>query len=436
MSEEENSNEEKEENEENEDKEEEDEDNKEEKEDNEENELNLEDNDEEGEKDDNKEEEKNNDKTKKDSSLNKFRQSKLKPSSEIKINLKSNESNNNFVNKLNVSNHSILTAAFTNNPPPNQIPFIPFNRTPIQLKSNLQIITDINKDMDLLSSKLNRKIIPFKLNGGFTPFKNDFYESNFNQFDKEDFEIKQLINKANDFTNTNYTTFKNNLTYNHNLNNFMRNSKKYKNKYFHTINNYSESSIDSKDLFNAYNNKHFNTLPNFRNNYPKENQKRYFVKNNNNLNLNNIYDGSNLNPYKTINHEDSVYSNEIENEKDYHHNRYYRGRNYFINNNKNRAATYNGRNKINNYLNENDSSRNDKSNSYLKTFDQTRNKPLIYIQPESSNLYQYNRGRKNLSSNSKNYIVNRDNYRNKKKSFYRLNTENDKRAVNILMGNE
>ena len=49
----------------------------------------------------------------------------------------------------------------------------------------------------------------------------------------------------------------------------------------------------------------------------------------------------------------------------------------------------------------------------------------IYIQPESSNLNYRN-----------NYIVDRDNYKKQKKDFYRFNTENSNRAINILMGNE
>ena len=54
-----------------------------------------------------------------------------------------------------------------------------------------------------------------------------------------------------------------------------------------------------------------------------------------------------------------------------------------------------------------------------------KKKPLLYIQPESSNLNYRN-----------NYIVDRDNYKKQKKDFYRFNTENSNRAINILMGNE
>ena len=449
MSEEDNSNEEKEEKEENEDDDEEEDNNKEKEDDsqekenneenNEENEINIEDNGEEGEKPDDKEEEKNKDNTdiKKDSNLNKFLQSKLKPSSEIKIDLKSNE--NNFLNKLNISNHSILTAEFTNSPPThNQIPFIPFNKPFIQVKSNLKIITEINKDMDLLSSKLNKNIFPHKFLGEeFSSFKNNFYENNYNHYDKEDFEIKKLINKVNEFTNTNYTTYNKNSIYNHNANNYnnyIRNSKKLNNQYYHTNNNYNESSYDSKETDNNYNDKYYQTLPNFRNNYQKENKRRYFFKDYNNLNsYHNKHHHSNN--YVNTNSENSLYSNDTEKEREHARSRNMHKRNYFINNKIDRAATYNGKNKIRYYLKNNDINNIDNNDYYLKTYNQTRKRPLIYIQPESSHL-NYNNKRRYHSSNKKNYILNRDNYTNYKKKFYRFNTENDNRAINILIGNE
>ena len=193
MSEEENSNEEKEENEEKEGNDEEKEENDEENEENNEEKENKEENENEEKKDGEKEEENeedNNDK-KKDSNKNKFGESKLKPSSEIKIDLKSNENNNFNINKLNISNHSILTAAFANNSPP--IPFISSHNIPIQLKSNLKIITDINRDMDLLSNKINRHIVPQNFsNNVFPTFQNNLVENNYSYYDKEDYEIKKL----------------------------------------------------------------------------------------------------------------------------------------------------------------------------------------------------------------------------------------------------
>ena len=63
----------------------------------------------------------------------------------------------------------------------------------------------------------------------------------------------------------------------------------------------------------------------------------------------------------------------------------------------------------------------------------------MYIQPESSNFNYKNNQRKYFSTDNNNcnkYLVDRDNYKKNKKLFRRFNTENDNRAINILMGNE
>ena len=364
--------------------------------------------------DDNKKEEKN------DSAINKFLQSKLKPSSEIKLDLKSSESNNHFINKLNLSNHSILTAAFANS---SQIPISPAHKLPIQLKSNLQIITDINNDMDLLSTKLKRNnIYPMRLNNEFNSFKNYNY-------DKEDFEIKKLINQANDMINTNYTTYsnyKNNSTLFNNklhMNNYFHNSYNQKHKYFNTINYNKDFSIDSNEN-NFHGNRNYNTLPNLRNShYPKENSRIYLSKRNDYSH--NIHTHQMKNNYFNPSSENSLYSNDsnvIEN--DYHHSRNYHRKKFF--NNENNFIRRNSKTKY--YLTENG---NNDSNR--------RKKPLMYIQPESSNFNYKNNQRKYFptDNNSCNkYLVDRDNYKKNKKLFRRFNTENDNRAINILMGNE
>ena len=364
--------------------------------------------------DDNKKEEKN------DSAINKFLQSKLKPSSEIKLDLKSSESNNHFINKLNLSNHSILTAAFANS---SQIPISPAHKLPIQLKSNLQIITDINNDMDLLSTKLKRNnIYPMRLNNEFNSFKNYNY-------DKEDFEIKKLINRANDMINTNYTTYsnyKNNSTLFNNklhMNNYFHNSYNPKHKYFNTINYNKDFSIDSNEN-NFHGNRNYNTLPNLRNShYPKENSRIYLSKRN--VYSHNIHTNQMKNNYFNPSSENSLYSNDSNGiENDYHHSRNYHRKKF--SNNENNFIRRNSKTKY--YLTENG---NNDSNR--------RKKPLMYIQPESSNFNYKNNQRKYFSTDNNNcnkYLVDRDNYKKNKKLFRRFNTENDNRAINILMGNE
>ena len=380
------------------------------KEENDNNKINIEDN---TTKEEKKEEKNidNNESSKKDSSMNIFLQSKLKPTSEIKIDLKSNEGNI-FLNKLNVSNQSILTAAFGNIHPP--IPFIPYNSPPIPIKSSLKIITDINREMDLLSSKLNKNISSFKFNKEYTSFNNNFFGNNYynNSYDKENYEIKQLIKKVNELTNTNnYPNYFDKMAYNHNLNN---NSKKYKNKRFHTNNNYSQSSIDSKESNRFYtNNRHYQTLPVFKNNYNNENRRKYFLKNSNTNRMNHNTNNKYIKKYINQSSEDSLYSNGNENEKIHRHSRNLSNRNYYINN-KNRASISNNKNN---------------NNLFFESHKRFGKRPLIYTQPESSYL--------NLRPKNKNYILNRDNYKNNKNRHYRFNTEyNDNRAINILMENE
>ena len=121
-----------------------------------------------------------------------------------------------------------------------------------------------------------------------------------------------------------------------------------------------------------------------------------------------------FNKYINKNSEDSLYSNGYENEKYHHHSRNLNNRNYFINNTRNRTSLNNNKNK---------------NKLYLKSHNQIGKRPLIYTQPESTNI--------NLRSNHKKYIFNRDNYQNHKNRHYRFNTENnDNRAMNILMENE
>jgi hypothetical protein len=295
--------------------------------------------------------------------------------------------------------------------------------------------------MDLLSSRITTNISSPRYNKEFGPFTNNFYNNNFSNYDKEDFEIRKLINKVDEITNTNYTSYKNDFNYNKNMTNINHNSRAYQNNYFHTIDNSSEYSIDSKGD-NIYNNRHYNTLPNFHRNHIRENRIKHIKSGYNHYDEYNKQrmDNKYINDYTNTNPENSVYSNES-NENDYHHRRNFHRRkylnnenNYMRNDNKymNRAETYDMKYKKRNYLTENSIDEDNKNDLYLKTYNQRNKKLLIYIQHESSNLNYKNR---NYFSNNKKYIVDRDNYKKDKRQYYRYNTENDNGAVNILLGN-
>ena len=204
-------------NEENENDEEKEDDNEEEAE--EDNEDEKEENDDETEeKEEEEEEEEENKKEKKEKNKkvkfvlnNKFLQSKLHKTNEIKLDIKRNSNSSNiFGNNTNNNNTSILTATF-----------------PVQ--SSLQLLTDINNEMDLLSSKINKVIPKFSIslyNNKLGYSSNCNYSSSLNRhfnnnYDKEDFEIKKLIHKVNKITNT----YSNNIN-----NNFM---KRYENNNSH-----------------------------------------------------------------------------------------------------------------------------------------------------------------------------------------------------------
>ena len=137
-----------------------------EEEDNEDNEDNDKENEEEEGEGEEKEEEETPQKDKK--VVNKFLESKLHQSTEIKIDLKGS-SNSSGIFGNNINNYSNLTATFP-------------------IRSSLQILTDINNDMDLLSSKINREIMPkYKINSYsykpenipsyFSPTINNYYNS-------------------------------------------------------------------------------------------------------------------------------------------------------------------------------------------------------------------------------------------------------------------
>ena len=166
--------------------------------------------DKEDEENEDEEEEENDKKSKKnkkgkntlDKKINKFLEQKLKEANEISINLNSNTYNNKL--KENILNY---------------FSFRRTNGTKFPIKTSLQIITDINNDMELLSSNI-KKNTPLSF---FKQKKYDLYsltnENNNYYYDKEDIEIKNLINQANNIVNKR----KNNLYNSYNNTNLGRN---------------------------------------------------------------------------------------------------------------------------------------------------------------------------------------------------------------------
>ena len=431
-------NEEKEENEENEDKEDnegnEEEDEKEEKEENE----NEDEEKKEKEDEENEQPKKEIKKDKKEKGINKFLDSKLHQSTEIKIDLKGS-SNSSAIFGNNINNYSILTAAFP-------------------IRSSLQILTDINNDMDLLSNKINKNIIPkYSINSYkykpentsyFSPMMNNFYSNGYNSninYDKEDLEIKQLINKANNLIN-NYNR-NDNAIYKYsktNFNSFSENNNKYFNSYHHDLsdnNNYG--SYTSRD----YN---FNSIRNFGHHYRKNKRKKPYH--------NNYYIDRHYENYQDI---DSEYYNEpIDREEEFYlNNRRRNNTHYNISNrkfpvNNNRRRKYNNnvmsntlqninhKNNPNHYYNKESFKNNE--NFYQKTFT-PRKKLSIYTQTDSLPIRNnYINGREiyrnfsveNNYENNKRYdnYGNRDNIKINKN--LRFNTEGPNRPIDTILGND
>ena len=312
MSEEENSGEEKEENEENEDIEGEDEE-KEEKEDNEENKE--EENEGNEEKKDTKKKIPKKEKKKKEKEtkvINKFLEAKLQQSKEIKLDLKGNLNSNTIFGNI-LKNNNFLT---------NSIP----------INYSLKTLSDINNDMDLLSDKINKDIIPkFQMNSFdhnkenyayYSPLINN-YQNNSILYDKEDFEIKQLIDKTNQMLNTLDSRKNNNFQFKFfgtkNDNNIENLIKKSKNN-FPQYNNRSTSI--SKDFYenNIYDNYSYkNTIPNSNKNYNFKTISNFDIYRNqrkNNIFENSSYRNHNITNTDNINNFENEIDSEMNNDKD------------------------------------------------------------------------------------------------------------------------
>ena len=283
---------------------------------------------------------------------NKFLQSKLHKTNEIKLDINSNSSD---IFGNNINNNSFLTATF-----------------PVQ--SSLQLLTDINNEMDILSSKINKVVPKFSISSynnitGYSSYSTSNTYRNYNKnYDKEDFEIKKLINKVYQITNTDF----NNIHNNNFLKRYENNHSQFNKEYFNSFNTYHDRNYKFKNSImpNFYKNYNFNSLRNlteyknnnrriqgkpFHNNFANQNNlcyykngndngrkrynshhisNRYFTNNNYNGRINNKYNNFRLNTFQ----------NRISKKKNYKHflnknKKYKLGRNSYQN-------TFNQKNRI------------------------------------------------------------------------------------------
>ena len=347
--------------------------------------------------------------------INKFLEAKLSQSNEIKFDLKGNSNSNMiFGNNYNNNNNSAITAGFP-------------------VRSSLQILSDINNDMDLLSNKINQEIMP---KSSSTYYQKNLYDfsplqfqtisnDNMNHFyDKEDLEIKELINKANNLTG--------NFNYNRNRNRFRYNSNRY--------NNYSQDLNSRYEKENEFNNEYdlpmdyypknqnrnrFHSI----NGYKKQNgglyssYKRNSFDNYNNYNfveedLNDDYD---YDYYNKENDDERYYLTEMRNNNRPFINNINRLYNEYSRNNggmKVQSNTYNNRHRFSDIYINNNNRFHEKLNRKLYT---PKRQILTYDNDYNNNI--------------NNYPAYRDNIIRKQNSYKRFNDRRPNSARDIYMEN-
>jgi hypothetical protein len=314
--------------------------------------------------------------------------------------------------------------------------------------------------MDVLSDKINKDIMPFfkttkptyKYNPQYTNSTTSNFSSN-HYYDKEDLEIKELINQANQMINNtndyNQTSIDNNIRYNtigyNNIDNGMR---KYNNKYSINVDDY----INTNDNYN--NNKYYNTHPNFSNNYNlntisnyddyRTNNRRKFNKMRRNPHNNYI----NTNFSKFEDNDNDYYYRDNYNDRE---NEYYihTSRNYPSNRHNKNSGYKNYYNRNNNYHNnnvmlhtyQNIHNNQKRKDLYLENSENLydnnrfpRKRYFIYTQPETSKNRNFSVDNNYKYENS--YYGNRDNYYKNENPSLGFNTERSHRPKNFLLRNE
>ena len=365
----------------------------------------------------------------------------------------SKENKQNVVTNSNSDNNNNITSAF------------PFTLSTNRNNNPLQLLSSINNEMDNLSNTLKTNFAIYSSPSTFNQFEfnaninytSPILSNNYNNYyDKEDFEIKELLIKANKLINDNEYNmkFKNNLN-NNNLGkkfenkitqsddiNFKYYANNNQNKLFpNNTNNWNNNNV------NLDNNNNFNTNTNFYEN--RNNNFNNFDNDNNiNMNMNNKY----INTRKSDLSIDKDFYR-INNNRDYN-----QIDNNFMNNDNNEEANNNNNvifkkfqdfdisNSQKNEVNSIDNSINNRTRKIEDLYKFTNNprrRPMIYTQPESrplNNMLSSRVGqgtnKENISkNNNKKYSTTRDNgnYFNKN-SYLRFDNEGVNIAMDILNG--
>ena len=298
---------------------------------------------------------------------------------------------------------------------------------PFPNKSSLEILSSINSDMDMLSNRLKNNLISFS---SYPSYKQDFNSNpsltnNYNHFyDKEDLEIKQLLNKANQFLGTNNNNNFNNFNSNNNMFNYDFN-KKYENKTCQSDNG------NIKYLYNNYN--YSNTNGEMYNNM--ENINKY---NNQGNKINMNYDFENNNQIQE--NGDNYYQKSGLNNL----NNYLEKKDFINNDNNDIPKSYpHFKNKKEYEGNDFDKSIMNRTKRIEDLYKYTNNplkKPMIYTQPDSPplnnniNFRQRNNFGDSNYNNNGNYSISKDNDYIEKNKYLRFDSDGVNKAIDILNG--
>ena len=288
--------------------------------------------------------------------------------------------------------------------------------------------------MDLLSNKINQEIMP---KSSSTYYQKNLYDFSPLQFqtisndstnhfyDKEDLEIKELINKANNLTG--------NFNYNRNRNRFRYNSNRY-NNYSHELNSRYEKENEFNneyDLPMEYypNNQNRNRFRNI-NGYKNQNGGLYssynrnsFDNNYNNYNFveDDLDDDYNYDYYNKENNDERYYLTDVRNHNRPYINNINRLYNEYSRNNGRmnmKSNTYNNRRRF--------------SDIYINNNNRFHEKLNRNIYTPKRQVLTYDNDYNNTINN---YPASRDNIIIKQNSYKRFNDRRLNRARDILMEN-